>query len=235
MWVWVPAISAAGDAGPTPIVRVDQTEKAQLRIRMANLMRKHTRVSLSDTDGKIWFDEVVWQEQGYGKYLDFTGLPEGDYLLLVQGQTLFFARMVAWSERDGAVLFRQGPPVPRRGGIAMLTGRPAAVRGSLIARLSPYGTTAIGVRLANLQGEDVRLRLYAAGEQLAYETHVRGLAGYAKALDLQGLVPGHYFLSLETPTITVVQFVHWSGEAVTWGGQQHHRQATGRRHGWVYR
>ncbi|MEY3053188.1 MAG: hypothetical protein RLY31_2973 [Bacteroidota bacterium] len=238
--IWMPMLvlaptSATGGTEPAPIVRVDQTGKTQLRVRMANLMRKHTRVSLSDADGRIWFDEVVWREQGYGKYLDFSGLPEGNYLLLVRGEPLFFARMVAWSERDGAVLFRTGPPLRGRGGIAMLTGISGTARGRLIARLAPYGTTAMGIRLANLEDEEVSLRLYAAGEQLAYEEHVRGQDGYAKALDFKGLVPGHYFLCLETPAVTIVQFVHWSGEAVTWGAQQHHPQTAVRRHGWVSR
>lgn len=57
---------------------------ASLEIRLANLEKQGTTISLQDLSGTQWYSHYVNRQYGYAKKLNLEGMPDGVYTLSVK-------------------------------------------------------------------------------------------------------------------------------------------------------
>lgn len=68
------------------LVNIEKSTDAQacLDLRLANLEKQGTTISLQDLSGNQWFSQFVWRQVGYAKRLNLQGMPDGVYTLSVK-------------------------------------------------------------------------------------------------------------------------------------------------------
>jgi hypothetical protein len=68
------------------LVSIEKSTDAQtcLDLRLANLEKQGTTISLQDLSGNQWFSQFVWRQVGYAKRLNLQGMPDGVYTLSVK-------------------------------------------------------------------------------------------------------------------------------------------------------
>ncbi|MEK7257006.1 MAG: hypothetical protein AAB316_19790 [Bacteroidota bacterium] len=210
--------SLSSAAGSTPgaegkvIVKLNEGEDGKsLQLQLANLQKLRTCVGIQDLQGKVWFVEYVWRENGYHKSLNIKGMPAGTYFLWVKNKQVETHRSFEFNG-NGITFFDQEKEALEAEPEAVFTGGNSAEEGKLIARVTPAGKAALDVQLANLQRQPLTLRLSAVGESEVFSENVRNEHAFAKKLNFKGMTPGSYFLSIETQGATLVAFFTLSGD-----------------------
>jgi hypothetical protein len=68
------------------LVSIEKSTDAHacLDLRLANLEKQGTTISLQDLSGNQWFSQFVWHKVGYAKRLNLQGMPDGVYTLSVK-------------------------------------------------------------------------------------------------------------------------------------------------------
>lgn len=56
----------------------------KINLHIANLKKIPTTLSVVALDGRLWYEEVIERQNGYGKKLNLKKLPIGFYYLLVE-------------------------------------------------------------------------------------------------------------------------------------------------------
>jgi hypothetical protein len=227
--------NAIPEPGARMLVRVERGPGMKtINVYLANLLDKRTQVSVQDMDGKVWFSEYAWMETGYAKRLNLSELPKGNYLFYVENKDERYLQMIAIDD-SRLDFFRSAAPVRARKGVALLTGSDDSRRGGLIGYITQPENHAIGVQLANLESKRAEVRILALGESIAYAETVSGVPGYAKLINFEGMAPGNYYVCVETPGVSIVQFFNWSGEGLEFEEMQRFVDPAVRRKGWAAR
>ncbi len=192
------------------IIRISKGEAAKtIDIRLANLQQQLTSVVLQDMDGKCWYSESIWNEDGYSKRLDLNGMPNGYYLCYVKSRNVSHTQSFRLSESDLVFLESNGAGNPGTT-FAVQTGskRPALVR------ITGEKDKAIRLQLANLQEQKAVIRLNILGEGIACQEVVTGEQAFAKNINLNGMADGAYFLYVNIGGGSVIQFIDLSPAGV---------------------
>lgn len=68
------------------LVNIEKSTDATacLDLRLANLEKQGTTISLQDLSGNNWYTHYVTREYGYAKRLNLQGMPDGVYTLSVK-------------------------------------------------------------------------------------------------------------------------------------------------------
>lgn len=81
------------------IIRISKGDAVKtIDIRLANLQHRGTSVVVQDMEGKCWYSESIWNEDGYTKRLNLNGMPTGHYLCFVKNRGEFFTRSFCLDE-----------------------------------------------------------------------------------------------------------------------------------------
>ena len=217
MALTIAALIVATAATENPeIIRITKGEAAKtIDIRLANLQQQITSVVLQDMDGKCWYSESIWNEDGYSKRLDLNGMPNGHYLCYVKNRGVFFTQSFRLDAMD--LVFYE----PARAGnpgtaFAVQTGSERPV----VVRITNEATNTVRLQLANLQEQPTSVRLNILGEGIAYQQSVTGEQAFVKNINLSGMAAGAYFLYLNVGNASVIQFIECSPAGLRLGALQ---------------
>lgn len=192
------------------IIRISKGDAVKtIDIRLANLQHRNTSVVVQDMEGKCWYSESIWNEDGYTKRLNLNGLPNGYYLCYVKSRNVSYTQSFRLSESDLVFLEFNGAGNPGTT-FAVQTGskRPALVR------ITGEKDKAIRLQLANLQEQKAVIRLNILGEGIACQEVVTGEQAFAKNINLNGMADGAYFLYVNIGGGSVIQFIDLSPAGV---------------------
>ena len=205
--------AAAATTTPQMIIRISQGKPAKsIDIQLANLQRQRTQIAIQDVNGKLWYSEFCEKEDGYAKRLNLDGIPEGQYVCFVKNRRGHSTQ--AFRLNANGLSFFETPGSSNAGEAhRVYTG---AARPSIV-RIGADETNAIHLQLANLQQQNVLIRLNALGEGVAFEQKVQGERGYAQKINLTGMVPGAYFLYLKAGNAALIQHLNLSAEGIQFG------------------
>ena len=196
------------------IIRITKGDAAKtIGVQITNLQHQRTRVAVLHLDGKCWFSEFVTQTDGYAKTLSLSEMPNGDYYCYVgnakgqfiqsfhiDGESLAFAAHSVSGNPGAAILFRTG-----------YSARP------VIARIDNTDHETVQLRLANLQQQDCRIRLNAAGGDVVYEEKADGEYGFAQLFNMAGMAKGGYFISVKSGAGLLIQHFDLNKAGIEWG------------------
>lgn len=211
-------LTAAHAVAENPaIVRINKGEAAKtIDIQLANLRQHFTSVVLQDMEGKYWYSESIWHEDGYSKRLDLNGMPTGHYLCLVKNRGEFFTRSFRLDETD--LVFYESAGAGNPGtvfGVQTGSQRPALVR------ITAEGANTVRLQLANLQEQPVLAQLNIPGDAIVYQQKVNGEQAFAKNINMDGMAAGMYFLYLTIGDAALIQFMEYSPAGVRLGALEH--------------
>lgn len=217
MALTITALIVATAATKNPeIIRISKGEAAKtIDIRLANLRQQITSVVLQDMDGKCWYSERIWNEDGYSKRLDLNGMPNGHYLCYVKNRGVFFTQSFRLDDMD-LVLYEPGRAGNPGTSFAVQTGSERPV----VVRITNEEASVVRLQLANLQKQPTSVRLNILGEGIAYQQSVTGEQAFAKNINLSGMAAGAYFLYLNVGEAAVIQFIECSATGVRLGDLQ---------------
>lgn len=198
------------------IVRIKKgIEGKTIEVQLANLQGERTHVAVQDMEGKMWFSEYVWKEDGYAKKLKMTTLPEGHYLCFVNNAKGLFTQTFLAGVDDVAFFGESNADYVGKNQL-IYTGNERAA----MARITPEGFSTVGLQLANLQGEFTRIQLNTLGEAIAYEKSFSNQPAYAEKINLDGLAKGQYFLYVKIGEAGLIQFMDWTKDGLKLGKQE---------------
>lgn len=196
------------------IVRITTGDAVKtIGVQIANLQHQRTEVAILDLDGRCWFSELVTEADRYAKILNLGEIPGGHYYCYVRnvkeqhiqsfridGESLAFAAQTASWNPGAAILLRTG-----------YSARP------VIARIDNTNHETVQLRLANLQQQDYRIRLNAAGGDVVYEEKAGGEYGFAQLFNMAGMAKGEYFMSVKSGAGLLIQHFNLNKAGIEWG------------------
>lgn len=205
--------SAMAASTPAMIIRITPGEASKsIDVQLANLQRQRTQIAIQDVNGKLWYSEFCEKENGYAKRLNLDGIPEGQYICFVQNRRGRSTQ--AFRMQTNALSFFEAPAKSNVDDThRVYTG----VAHPSIVRIKAENANTIQLQLANLQHQNVLIRLNALGEGTAFEQKLQGHAGYAQKIDLTGMLPGAYFLYLKAGDAVLIQHLNLSAEGIQFG------------------
>ncbi len=192
--------------GGKMIVRVAQQDREVIDVQLANLQKQRTKVSISDVHGKIWFSEYAWGVHANPKRLDLHGMPAGEYVLLIKNKQQQYVQVFTKTEK-GLFFFEKEEPQKGEEATAILTSGSPAAGNVLISRFTADGAHGVDIQLANLLGSKTIVQLKNTDGNTLYEEAIEGQDGYAKKINLEGVVNGHYYFLIRTGKLIRVQFL----------------------------
>jgi len=179
-----------------------------LTVRLIDLDRQYTTISVYDLHGKTWLRKQLWKRDEYSAGFDLGPLPDGDYLLATHSQG---ARIVRPFTKKGMdIVLLQPKPARKEQRLARRVVNGNTNRaGQLITRIDqPAGGTAIDLQLANLHMQTTQVGLLStAGIPAVFEDRVSGRQGYAQRINLENLATGEYILYVQTAGVSIMQFL----------------------------
>ena len=191
------------------IVRVEQQNGQALTVQLANLQKQRTRISLADTNGKVWFSDYAWGVNGYTKRLNLDGMPAGSYVLLINNTRDQYAQAFTKTQYQ-LFFFQREADQNEEKAVAKLTSRRTAPANPSICRITPDKARGVVFRLANLLGAETTLQLKTETGGNLFETVIAGQSGYAKKINLEGMPNGAYYLLIHTGELTRMLFMNLS-------------------------
>lgn len=206
-------LAAAATPAPKMIVRIAPGESVRsIDVQLANLQQQRTQIAIQDVNGKLWYSEFCEKEDGYAKRLNLGGMPEGHYICFVKnrrGQSAQAFRLSA-----GGLSFFEKPAASNVGpDLRVYTG---AARPCLV-RIGNDGARSLQLQLANLQQQNLRVRLNALGEGVAFEQKIQGESGYAQKIDLNDMPAGTYFLYVKVGNADLIQHLGLGTDGIELG------------------
>lgn len=199
------------------IVRINKGEAAKtIDIQLANLRQHFTSVVLQDMEGKYWYSESIWNEDGYSKRLNLNDIPNGHYLCLVKNRGDLFTQSFRLDETD--IVFSESAGAGNPGtvfGVQTGSQRPALVR------ITAEGANTVRLQLANLQEQPALAQLNIPGDAVVYQQKVNGEQAFAKNINMDGMAAGMYFLYLTIGDAALIQFMEYSPAGVRLGALEH--------------
>ncbi|MEM1324514.1 MAG: hypothetical protein AAGI23_01095 [Bacteroidota bacterium] len=178
------------------LVKIEKQSDEAIHIRLANLEKARTEVSITDLDGKVWFSEYVWGEHGYSKMLNLSTLTVGTYTVLVKNKKRTDLQAME-KKADGVYFYEAG---------ATNTTQLTSSNANTVARVKGRKTHSFVVQLANLRQQKATVQLYHINGIVMFKDNIQSRNGYAKEINLEGLESGVYALAVHTPQL---QFVQW--------------------------
>lgn len=195
-----------------------------IEIHISQLDKKRTLISLQDLFGKVWLSEAVWKKEADTKLLNLEGMPDGNYILWINGNAGEHFQLLNLSA--GSIqLFDSTGKKELANGTVLLTGGKQV--GKTIVRINPEGTQSIQVQLANLKELPSTVTLHSVGAGPVLVQNIKGEQAYAKNFNLKGMASGSYFLTVQTKEATICQFFTLSKDGVSFGPAQHCLNKTG--------
>ena len=197
------------------IVKVKDTDHEKtLSLQLANLDKQFTNIYIVGVDDRVWYNDYIWNKNGYSANIDLSALESGDYMLCINNSI----------ERAAVALFVTNEQV-----VFVNTNRPgftltkeAYFRPTAYSRLLAHmyvdgARPALGVRLANLNEGETTVRLSGFGGQVLFDETFKGQVGYHKMIDLTGVQDGSYYLYLNTVEAKVFQMMEMNDGALLLG------------------
>lgn len=92
--ILVVPLRADADPEATVLFKAKRLNQQTLAIQLVNLQQRTTMVTLTNTAGEIFYQEVVTKHNGFVKRINLEKLPEGLYELIVQQGTEKMTRLI---------------------------------------------------------------------------------------------------------------------------------------------
>lgn len=209
------------------IVRIGKSDNAKsIAIQLANLEKKRTTINLIDVNGVGWFHKAVYHQAGYASNINLTGLPMGDYVLIVKRKGHVHAQAVTLESDDISFFEVPVSNENKATGPAVLTSTQMD-KSRLISRFIDQGDRKVGVQLSNLQEAPVSIQLVSPGGGNLLTKNFSGQNGYGGTWDMNGMKSDLYFFYVKTKEATVIQFVNVNGDEIEFFEQQRIDQTEG--------
>ncbi|MBK7869178.1 MAG: hypothetical protein IPJ74_00140 [Saprospiraceae bacterium] len=214
------AISLSAQNDPM-IVKIRQSAAQKIDVQLANLEKKRTGISVQDVKGNTWVSEYAWNETGYHKTINMTGMPPGEYLVVINKQNTIQTQAFMLTTKH-LVLFEAAKTNGEEEAIAKLVSfdNKSTTR-NIITNITKESNNIIKIQLANLQGKQIVMNLHQIGNNSAMEVKVSGEQGYSKNWNLTGMPFGDYYLHLQTPEESFLYFLEFGKEGITIQSKQH--------------
>ena len=199
---------------PSPTVSIEQGKDFKsLDVRMINLNRNTTEVTIQAFTGKVWFRKYLTRDDGFAARLKLDGMPEGDYIVYVkQRDNLWMEAFTLYP--DQVVLFdnpAQGNTLEPQ---ARFVSETTEFKGRMIAKFDSNHEMNINVRLANLQSRPTMVKLMCMGGLIHHRQKVKGHDGYAIPYNMEGMLPSPYCIYINGYDATVIQCFDVTDEGI---------------------
>lgn len=215
-------INFAASANPTDrmIVRIEKTDAAKtIHLHLANLENKRTNISLIDVNGVGWYFEAIRKQNGFATNLDLSGLPIGDFVLLVECNGSQHVQAMSISE--GEITFFNTPHgKDRQNGVAVLTSNASEEKGKLITHFSKESKQQASIQLANLLEQPASISLVSPTHGMMLFKDIDGENGYCGIWNLKGMFAGVYFFYVQSSDATVIQFFELKADSIEFKAMQ---------------
>lgn len=209
----VVATMAAGQAQGNLIVHFNKTGKDKLiSLHLANLKKQFTNISITGMDGRTWYSDYVWNKHGYASNIDLNVMDPGDYILTVangkeQASKVFFVTS------EEVVMANAVTSAPTNTAIF----EPTPFSKLIAAFKVEEGRPLVNIQLANLLRQPASVRLATWNGLTVFWEYIDGETGYHKAVSLEGLSEGSYFLYVNSSEAKVFQQLDLVGNTVKLG------------------
>jgi len=202
------------------IVHLTKYNGHTVQLRLANLQKKHTRITLVDLEGKEWVSVKVNNEHGYANKLNMQGMPEGAYLITVENQKQSFNR--AFYKGSFDLAFFEPPQSKRQNEtVVVLTGANGkGKKRGMITRITLAAPRTISLQLANIPGRNASVELHQRGQGRIVNEAVEGDYGYAQNFDMRGMMEDAYYLVVKTENLIQIQFFTLTSRGIELEGLQ---------------
>lgn len=202
-------IVATALAGNPEIVRINKGEAAKtIDIQLANLQKLTTEVVLQDLDGKYWYSEQIWKQDGYYKRLNLNGMPNGHYICYVKNRNVLHTQSFCLNETDLEFYESTGT-----GNLVKAFTVRTGDKRPVVVWITSEDAGTICLQLANLQEQETLIRLNVLGDGIAFQQRVSREQAVAENIHLEGMYSGVYFLHLKIGNASVIQFFEYSPAA----------------------
>jgi len=196
------------------LIRVQKESSSTISIKLANLKKMRTEISITDLQGKPWFSEYAWGNNGYAKELNLEALPTGTYILVVKNKMKTHTQALA--KQSNQISFFETNS-DQGSEIAHLT---ASSNISVIASFASAGAEAIDLKIANLKKSTTTIQLNNLDGVLLAKEVVKDQNRFAKRFNLKGLPNGIYFFTVQHKQLQMLQMVSIHKEGVVLKEQQ---------------
>ncbi|MEM8528642.1 MAG: T9SS type A sorting domain-containing protein, partial [Bacteroidota bacterium] len=79
-------LTYANSSDAKMIISVKKQDDLTIKLRLANLNKQRTGIKILDINGKAWFSEYAWNDDGYAKQLNLEEMPDGTYFLVIKNK-----------------------------------------------------------------------------------------------------------------------------------------------------
>lgn len=204
-------------ANPTDgkmLIRIKKESSTTLSIKLANLKKMRTEISITDLQGKPWFSEYAWGNNGYAKELNLEALPAGTYFLVVKNKMKTHTQALA---KQGSQISLFDTAKDQKTEFVHLTNNSNT---TVISSFSTYGKEAIDLKIANLKKSTTTIQLNSLDGALLAKEVVKDQNGFAKRFNFKGLPTGTYFFTIQHKQLQLVQIVFIDREGMQLQEQQ---------------
>ncbi|MEN0048546.1 MAG: hypothetical protein AAF806_15895 [Bacteroidota bacterium] len=183
------------------LIRIQKESSTTLSVKLANLKKMRTEISITDLQGKPWFSEYAWGNNGYAKELNLKDLPMGTYVLVIKNKMKTHIQALA-KQGNQISLFEMAKDQNTE--LARLTnGNNTTVTSSF----SIAGKEAIDLKISNLRKSTTTIQLNNLEGALLVKEIVVDQNGFAKKINLKGLPRGTYFFTIQHKQLQLLQIV----------------------------
>ncbi len=214
------AFTLNATTGNPMIVKIEKGDVVKsIDIRLANLQKKNTQITILDVEGRSWYFQNISHEVGFGTSFNLEGMPNNDYLIFVNNKN--GQHFQAFSMEGDEIRFYDNQSEKSVKNLtASLENVEMKDAPKLITKVTSEKDQSLNVLLANLKGASTTIRLFTDSGTTVQTIKVADEQAYAKNWDMQNVANGNYFLYIKTGEATVVQTVKVKSNNVEVGAVQ---------------
>jgi hypothetical protein len=214
-WAFASAFTFASgiDKGEKVLVKIEKGDLSKtVVVRLVNLERLTTEVTIQSTDGAVFFKEYIRREHGYATKFIMDGMPDGDYVLYIRNRYEMWAQTFSMNFRD--ITFFDTPTTKAYdGAVASLASfSDEKAKGKVNAYFRKTDDLKFKVLLTNLQQQPTEIKIVSLGIGAIYSSTVKNEYGYGEVMNMVDALSGDYIIYVHAADATVVQFFSISAE-----------------------
>ncbi|MEL6720186.1 MAG: hypothetical protein AAFP82_15855, partial [Bacteroidota bacterium] len=190
------------------LIRIQKESSLTVSVKLANLKKERTKISILDLEGKPWFSEYAWGKNGYAKQLNLEKLPVGIYMLVIRNKMKTHTQVLA--KQNKQIIFFDS----NRNENPKLAQLIADGNTAITASFSTSGIQGINIKIKNLKKLRTKIYLNDVNGVLLAREVVKEQNELAKRFNLKGLPHGTYFFTIQHKQLQMVQLVTIDEEGV---------------------